>query len=327
MTVDNPTVVMIGIFTGVFLVLATIALAAGLLGNRQKAMQGRLQKVVGRHRNKGLLGEGGEKKSLFVKQEKFFLDQFVPRPDELRKRLRRTGRKIEFKHYILTSLAVAVFVGILARILGGLSPVPSIMVGLACGLAIPHMVVSSMIKRRLTKFTTQFPEAIDLIVRGLKAGLPVTESIGSVGKEMQDPIAVEFTKIIDDIRLGKTLDEALWKAATRLDTPEFKFFVISLSVQQETGGNLAETLGNLSTILRGRSQLKLKVKAMSSEGKASAYIIGSLPFIMCGLLAMLNFGYMSILFTDPRGQIAIIGGLIWMGIGMFIISKLINFEF
>ncbi|MFC7048931.1 type II secretion system F family protein [Emcibacter nanhaiensis] len=326
MTVDNPTIVMIGIFTGVFLVLATIALAAGLLGNKQKVIQGRLRKAIGRHQKKGLGSENGAKKSLFIKQEKSFFDQFVPRPDELRKRLRRTGFSIQFKHYILASFGVAVVVSVLVKLFGGLSAAPSIMVGLAAGLAIPHLVISSMIKKRLTKFTTQFPEAIDLIVRGLKAGLPVTESIGSVGREMDDPIAVEFTKIIDDIRLGKTLDEALWKAADRLDTPEFKFFVISLSVQQETGGNLAETLENLSIILRGRSQLKLKVKAMSSEGKASAYIIGSLPFIMCGILTMLNYDYMSVLFTDPRGQVAMVGGLIWMGIGMFIISKLINFE-
>ena len=326
MTVDNPTIVMIGIFTGVFLVLATIALAAGLLGNKQKVIQGRLRKAIDRHQKKGLAAENGAKKSLFIKQEKSFFDQFVPRPDELRKRLRRTGYSIQFKQYVLASLGVAVVVGILVKLFGGMSAAPSLMVGLAAGLAIPHMVVSSMIKKRLAKFTTQFPEAIDLIVRGLKAGLPVTESIGSVGREMDDPIAVEFTRIIDDIRLGKTLDEALWKAADRLDTPEFKFFVISLSVQQETGGNLAETLENLSGILRGRSQLKLKVKAMSSEGKASAYIIGSLPFIMCGVLTLLNYSYMSILFNDPRGQIAIVGGLIWMGIGMFIISKLINFE-
>ncbi|WP_417319785.1 type II secretion system F family protein [Emcibacter sp.] len=326
MTVDNPTVVMIGIFTGVFLVLATMALAVGLLGNKQKVLQGRLRRAIDRHQKKGLGSENGEKRSLFIKQEKSFFDQFVPRPDELRKRLRRTGYKIQFKQYVLTSLGVAAVVAILVKVIGGFGILASLMVGIAAGLALPHMVISSLIKKRLNKFTTQFPEAIDLIVRGLKAGLPVTESIGTVGKEMDDPIAIEFTKIIDDIRLGKTLDEALWKAADRLDTPEFKFFVISLSVQQETGGNLAETLENLSTILRGRSQLKLKVKAMSSEGKASAYIIGSLPFIMCGVLTLLNYSYMSILFTDPRGQIAIIGGLIWMGIGLFIISKLINFE-
>ncbi|WP_138379282.1 type II secretion system F family protein [Luteithermobacter gelatinilyticus] len=325
MAVANPTIVMIGIFFGVFLVLASIALAVGLLGNQKKVLSARLSKVKARHL-KGAGGPQPEKKSLFIKQEKSFFDQFVPRPQELRRRLKKTGYNIDFTKYLGASFILMVVFALIAHFPGGLSLVPSLMLGLLGGLALPHMVVSALIKKRLEKFTTQFPEAIDLIVRGLKAGLPVTESIGAVSREMQDPIAVEFRRIIDDVRLGKTLDEALWKAAERLDTPEFKFFVISLAVQQETGGNLTETLGNLSGILRSRSQLKLKVKAMSSEGKASAYIIGSLPFIMCGVLLMLNYDYMSILFTDPRGQVAALGGLVWMGIGLFIISKLINFE-
>jgi tight adherence protein B len=183
-----------------------------------------------------------------------------------------------------------------------------------------------VIKKRINKFTKQFPEAIDLIVRGLRAGLPVTESINAVSKEMQDPIATEFAMITDEVRLGKTLDEALWATAKRLDTPDFKFFVISLSVQQETGGNLAETLTNLTEILRGRTKLKLKIRAMISEGKASAYIIGSLPFLMCGLLSVMNYEYMSVMFTNPQGQIALVGAGIWMGIGVFILAKMINFE-
>src|SRR3546814_6834106 len=140
------------------------------------------------------------------------------------------------------------------------------------------MAVGYLVNKRQDKFLAIFPEAIDLIVRGLKSGLPVTESINAVGREMDDPIGTEFRRIGDDIRFGKTMTEALWAATDRLSVAEFKFFVISLSVQQETGGNLAETLGNLSGILRSRQQMKLKVRAMSSEGRASAMIIGSLPF-------------------------------------------------
>ena len=143
---------------------------------------------------------------------------------------------------------------------------------------------------------------------------------------MDNPIAVEFKAITDEIRFGKTLDEALWQASETLDTPEFKFFVICISVQQETGGNLSETLSNLSKILRGRKQIKLKIKAMSSEGVASAGILGALPFVMCGLITLSNFEYMNVMFTDPRGQLALVGAVIWMSIGMFVISKMINFE-
>jgi len=128
------------------------------------------------------------------------------------------------------------------------------------------------------------------------------------------------------VRLGKTLNEALWAAANRLSTPELKFFVISLSVQQETGGNLAETLGNLSAILRARQQMRLKIRAMSSEGRASAMIIGGLPFIMFGLIMTLNPEYGSVLLTDPRGQLAAVGAIMWMGVGMLMIKKMISFE-
>jgi len=326
MSADNPTVVIIGIFICVFLILAVLGFAFGLFGGRNKILAQRLNQINKRHK-KSAAGIMGERKSLFIKQEKSILDQFIPKPEELRKRLKKTGHDISFKNYVYASLGLA-FVGFLGvKFLGGMPLMTALMLGLLIGAAIPHLVVSSMIKKRVNKFVKQFPEAIDLIVRGLKAGLPVTESIQAVSSEMENPISEEFGRITDDIRLGKTLDEALWKCADRLDTAEFKFFVISLSVQQETGGNLAETLENLSNILRGRQQLDLKIKALSSEGKASAYILGSLPFIMAGIISVMNYEYISILFTDPRGHIAIIGGVVWMGIGMFILTKMINFEY
>ncbi|HRW29201.1 MAG TPA: type II secretion system F family protein, partial [Emcibacteraceae bacterium] len=266
------------------------------------------------------------KRALFKKQDTSILDGLIPKPKELRKRLRKTGKDISFKQYIIANGIIAFVIFALLMLMTSLSFLPCFAVAVAVGLLLPHLWVNITIKKRLAKFTTQFPEAIDLIVRGLKAGLPVTESIYAVSQEMSDPISTEFKTITDENRFGKTLDEALWQASDKLDTPEFKFFVICISVQQETGGNLAETLANLSSILRGRAQLKLKINAMSSEGKASATIIGALPFIMLGILSVLNYDYMSTMFIDPRGQLGLLGGLIWMAIGMFIISKLINFE-
>lgn len=325
MTVDNPTIVTIGIFTGVFIILATIALAVGLLGNNNKILEGRLRKIKSRHGKANKL-QDLQKKNLFIRKEKSFFEQFVPNPDELRKRFTQTGRKITLTNYVFSNLAVAVVVAILMFTAGGLSILTSLTVGIFAGLFLPHMYINRAIKKRLEKFNKQFPEAIDLIVRGLQAGLPVTESIAAVAQEMKDPIAKEFRTVTEEIQLGKTLNNALWAVSERLDTPEFKFFIISLSVQQETGGNLSETLQNLSDILRGRQRLKLKIRAMSSEGKASAYIIGGLPFIMFGLITALNFGYMSVMWTDPRGQMALLLGLVWLGLGMFIISKMISFE-
>ncbi len=324
MIVDNPNILVFGIFTGMLILFFTIAFAVGIFGKAHKVTQDRLVKLKGRYNKSAALEQ--QKRLLFKKEEKSILDGIIPKRDELRKRLRRTGKEITFKQYLTSNAIIGVLITVILKILTDLSFLPCLAVGTAVGLFLPHLWVTRTIQKRLLKFTTQFPEAIDLIVRGLKAGLPVTESISAVANEMDAPISTEFKKITDEIRFGKTMDEALWQASDRLDTPEFKFFVICISIQQETGGNLGETLANLSNILRGRAQLKLKIKAMSSEGKASAAIIGALPFIMLGLISMLNYEYMSTMFIDPRGQLALLGGVIWMSIGMFIISKLINFE-
>lgn len=324
MIVDNPNILMFGAFASVLLLLFTIAFAIGVFGKANKVTQDRLEKIKSRNNKDALIQQ--QKKALFKKEEKSILDGLIPKPAEMRKRLRKTGKSITFKNYIVANAIVGTATMLILLVATGLSLLPCIAVGIAVGLLLPHLWVNITIQKRLKKFTAQFPDAIDLIVRGLKAGLPITESIRSVSQEMEAPISLEFKTITDEMRFGKTMDEALWHTSEKLDTPEFKFFVICISVQQETGGNLGETLGNLSSILRGRSQLKLKIKAMSSEGKASAWIIGSLPFIMLGVISLLNFEYMSIMFSDPRGQLALLCGFVWMTIGMFIISKLINFE-
>lgn len=326
MDVTNPTIVITGIFICVFILLGILAAASGLLGNNNKIIGKKLDKIKARHGSRHHLAKEQAKKALFVKRETSLLDRFIPKPEELRKRLNKTGRDITFKKYVMATIITAVLFAFAMKVFVGLSLMPALMLGLFAGLFIPHTYVNAVINKRLKKFTTQFPEAIDLIVRGLRAGLPITESIYAVSREMSAPISVEFGKITDEIRLGKTMDEALWSTAKRLDTPDFKFFVISLSVQQETGGNLTETLTNLTEILRGRTRLKLKIKAMISEGKASAYIIGSLPFIMCGLLSVMNYEYMSVMFTNPMGQIGLMAAAVWMSIGVFILSQMINFE-
>jgi len=194
------------------------------------------------------------------------------------------------------------------------------------GLGIPHMVVGFFIKRRVAKFNAKFPDAIELLVRGLRSGLPISETISVVAQEVDGPVGVEFRSITDKMKIGRTMDVALQETADRLGTPEFQFFVITIAIQRETGGNLAETLANLANVLRMRGQMKLKIKAMSSESKASAYIIGALPFIVFGMIWFINGTYMQKFFTDQRLMVAGGGGLIWMAIGGFIMAKMINFE-
>jgi tight adherence protein B len=194
------------------------------------------------------------------------------------------------------------------------------------GIGGPHFVIGKLIKRRVNKFTSNFPDAIELMVRGLRSGLPITETLGIVASEIPGPVGVEFRMVADKMKIGRTMEVALQETADRLGTAEFQFFVITLAIQRETGGNLAETLSNLADVLRKRAQMKLKIRAMSSESKASAYIVGSLPFIVFGLVYMINPHYMGGFFTDQRLIVAGIGGMVWMGIGAAIMAKMVNFE-
>ncbi len=259
-----------------------------------------------------------------------FLDRLIkrvmPRQALLQSRLARTGYNIAFGTYVLVNIAIALVAILVAHFITELPLMLSLLISIVAGIGIPHLAISRLAQRRNNRFIAIFPDAIDLIVRGLKSGLPVTESIGAVGKEMADPVGYEFNTIADSLKFGKPLEQALWETATRLDLQEFKFFVISLSVQRETGGNLGETLANLSDILRRRRQMRLKIKAMSSEARASAYILGSLPFIMFGIIFMLNPGYEMELFTDPRGKMMLGAGLSSMGVGIAVMAKMVKFE-
>ena len=160
----------------------------------------------------------------------------------------------------------------------------------------------------------------------MKSDPSVPESIRIVGQESTVPVGKEFALIADRVKFGETLEEALWDAVKRIDLPDFKFFVVSLAVQRETGGNLAETLENLFDILRRRRQMKLKIKAMSSEARASAMILGSLPFVMFGILAAINGGYVMTLFEDPRGLMMVGFAFTCLGLGVGIMWKMVRFE-
>ncbi|HYG87403.1 MAG TPA: type II secretion system F family protein [Azospirillum sp.] len=250
----------------------------------------------------------------------------VPNPQRIRERLARTGRRIPLGEYLLVNALVAGVAWVVLGLVVGL-PMPLPLAGaVILGVGVPHMAVKVMGDRRVAQFVAQFPDAIDLICRGLRSGLPVTESINAVGREVPDPLGAEFRKVGDAVRVGQSLDGALWEVATRIDTPEFRFLIIAMAIQRETGGNLAETLGNLSDLLRKRRQMKLKIKALSSEARASAYIIGSLPFLMFFAISAVNPGYTTVFFEDPRAMI--MGGIAlgMIAVGAFVMYKMVNFD-
>lgn len=253
------------------------------------------------------------------------ISNFMPRREQMELRLKRTGKTWTVSQFMFGMMATFVVVtgGLLMMrapfLLAG-------MIGLLMGLALPNLYVSRLIKKRVAKFNTRFPDAIDLLVRGLKSGLPVTETFQIVSQELPGPIGEEFKAIIERIRIGKTMELALQDSANMLGTPEFQFFCITNTIQRETGGNLAETLHNLSDVLRKRAQMKLKVKAMSSEAKASAYIVGALPFFVFTIVWTMNPGYLAGFFTNPTLIYTGIGGMCWMAIGVAIMAKMISFE-
>jgi tight adherence protein B len=247
------------------------------------------------------------------------------RREALALRLHRTGKNWTVSQYIYASLGLMAGVGALVWLKTGMLPL-GLAVGVMVGGGLPHFVVNWQINRRTNKFITRFPDALELLVRGLRSGLPISETLTVVANELPGPVAEEFKLVTDRIRLGRTMEESLQDTADRLDLAEFSFFCITLAIQRETGGNLAETLANLADVLRKRAQMKLKIKAMSSESKASAYIVGSLPFIVFFLIYSINPKYMGQFFTDERLMVAGCGAFVWLSLGGFIMSRMVSFE-
>lgn len=324
----NLDIIILGSSLVGIIILITLVVLLKALSKGRKQTKSKLDRFQERfNATKRLKGE--QARSIRSKQQQSGLAgqlaELLPRKDQIQLRLSKAGMSASLGRYAVTSGALG-FVTILGLLATGSPPLLSLLSGIIAGVGLPHMFVSNRINSRTKKFTKQFPEAIDLMVRGLKSGLPVNECIANVAKELPAPTGVEFQQITDSMRLGKQLEEALWETADRLDTPDFKFFVISLVVQRETGGNLGETLANLSNILRQRQAMKLKIKALSSEAKASAYIVGVLPFVMLGVIMVLNYDYGIVLFTHPKAIVVGIGALIWMAIGVFVMSRMISFE-
>jgi tight adherence protein B len=247
------------------------------------------------------------------------------RTEALAMRLERTGKSWTVSQYLYTSLGLGLAIAVLIFIQSG-AVLLALGIGAAAGAGLPHLVVNYFINKRTNDFVSKFPDALELLVRGLRSGLPVTETLSVVAQEVPGPVGIEFRGVVDRIKVGKTMEDALQDTGDKLGIAEFNFFTITLAIQRETGGNLAETLSNLADVLRKRGQMKLKIKAMSSESKASAYIVGSLPFLVFGMILWVNPEYVGGFFTDDRLIVAGLGGLTWMSIGVFIMAKMVNFE-
>ena len=315
----------------VVLGIGALALAYSAISgpSASKAVKRRIELIKERHGDVIAANAQAQIRKLFANRQSSKVENLastlIPKPALLRKRIEMTGREITLGRYAMICAGLVVVVAVMLMFQG--APfLLALFAGMFVGIGLPHFVIGKMINKRVAKFNSNFPDAIELMVRGLRSGLPITETLGIVASEIQGPVGFEFRMVSDKMKIGRTMEAALQDTADRLGTPEFQFFVITLAIQRETGGNLAETLSNLADVLRKRAQMRLKIRAMSSESKASAYIIGSLPFVVFTMVTLINPAYMGGFFTDQRLIVAGIGGMIWMSIGAFIMAKMINFE-
>jgi tight adherence protein B len=194
------------------------------------------------------------------------------------------------------------------------------------GLGLPRWVLNFLKGRREKAFTAEFANAIDVIVRSVRSGLPTNEALRIVARELPDPVGSEFNTLCEGLKVGVTLEQGVKKMLENMPTAEVNFFGIVMTIQQKSGGNLSEALGNLAGVLRDRKRLQGKIKAMSSEAKASAAIIGSLPPGVMGIVYLTTPDYIKLLFTEHMGNLMLAGCVIWMSMGIGVMRKMINFK-
>lgn len=241
-------------------------------------------------------------------------------------RLTQAGLNWSTQKFMIVSAVLAIVCFAMAMLFGG-GLLGAVGLAFAAGFGLPRWGLSYLKKRREANFLKALPDAVDVIVRGIKAGLPLFESIKVVAADAPEPLKSEFLAIIETQAIGMPLGDACARLFERMPVPEANFFGIVISIQQKSGGNLSEALGNLSKVLRDRKKMAEKIQAMSMEAKASAAIIGSLPPIVMLLVYLSTPDYISLLWTHPTGQLMLVGCAVWMSIGIFVMKRMINFDF
>jgi tight adherence protein B len=329
MSIDPITIMALGF--GIMAALGVVLVAGLLGGGGSRRYRRRLAMVAVGKKPAADAAAATETRSLSRRETTTpMMDRLVkgwlPRREQLDAKLARTGRPITVGHYAVATAVLTVVMIAIALVFLHLQFVPAFMLGLAAGVGLPYFAIGSMGKRRTQAFLNLFPDAIDLMVRALRSGLPISEAIIGAAQEIGDPVGAEFSSVENGMKMGRDLESLLWDIAKRIDSPELRFFIIALSVQRETGGNLAETLANLSDLLRRRRMMQQKVRAMSSEARASTAILGSLPFVVTTILFLTSPTYIKTLFNDPRGMMLIGLAIGMLVTGISIMVKMAKFE-
>jgi tight adherence protein B len=243
----------------------------------------------------------------------------------LEQRIAQAGLKISRPIFMMGAGAIGL-VAALGSVVGNGDPLLALGVGVVAGVGLPHWLLGFLAKRRVARFIEEFPGSVDIIIRGIKAGLPVGDCFRMIATEAAEPVRSEFRQIVESQTIGLSIGEATERFAERMPVAEASFFSIVISLQEKSGGNLSEALGNLAGVLRERKKMKAKVRAMSAEAKASAGIIGSLPFLVGLAVWFTNQPYMAVLFNTTVGNVIIAASLLWMAVGVFIMKNMIDFE-
>ncbi|MDR3500042.1 MAG: type II secretion system F family protein [Parvibaculum sp.] len=326
----SPTLVIFGIAALAALCIAGLGFA--FVGKDDKASK-RVASVAGPSRKRGsglenVEAEATDKRRKQVQETLKTLEQKQKAQQKitLRTRIERAGLQMTARNfYMLSATAGLSLLAILS--LSGFSAITAILAGFVGALGLPRWILNFLIKRRQNAFLEEFANAIDVIVRGVKSGLPINDCMRIISNEAAEPVRTEFRDLVEGQKLGVSLDQGLLKVYERMPLAEVNFFQIVLAIQQKSGGNLAEALGNLSKVLRDRKKMRAKIQAVSQEAKSSAAIIGALPPGVMGVLYLTAPDYLMPLLTTRPGNMIIVGGLIWMSIGILVMRKMINFNF
>ncbi|KQX54006.1 MULTISPECIES: type II secretion system F family protein [Ensifer] len=319
--------------------ISAAALAYGLLFSRiesEKKAEGRVRKISAAETDRAKMKAARDRVSELSKRRKSVQDSLkelekkqqersAKTAPSMKVRLTQADLSISIGRFYLFSALFGFFAFLIVLMLGAGLAI-AVGFGLVAGLGLPRWFIGYLVKRRCKKFLEEFPNALEVMVRSIKSGLPLNDALRLIAADGQEPVKTEFRRVVESQQVGLSVTEACARMVNSIPLPEVNFFAIVIAIQAQAGGNLSEALGNLSKVLRERRKMRAKVSAMSMEAKASACIIGALPFIVALLVYLTSPAYMMVLFTDPRGHLIIGAGLFWMSIGIWVMRNMINFD-
>ncbi|MBB3976532.1 tight adherence protein B [Rhizobium azooxidifex] len=335
---------MFGLDLTIVAIVALAAVAVGALGygllfsriETEKKAESRVNRVKSAETDQNKVKAARERMQEMSKRRKSVQDSLKDLEKKQQERSKRAAPTLKSKlsqagltlsptQFTLIGIGFGLFMAAAAFVFGA----PAVVAGgllFIAGIGVPRWVLNFMVKRRMNKFLEEFPNSLDVMVRSIKSGLPLTDALRLIAAEGQEPVRSEFRRVVESQQMGLSVPDACARMFTYIPLQEVNFFSIVIAIQSQAGGNLSEALGNLSRVLRERRKMRAKVDALSMEAKASAVIIGALPLIVMLLVYLTTPDYIKVIFIDPRGHLILGASAVWMTIGILMMRKMINFD-